>query len=76
MIRVVFSCGGCDAEAFGTAPLTRRFESVSGRDHGIGRYVPANTVQDVTPPGWVAYDMIGATYCPTCWTEIEKGGET
>ena len=77
MIRVLFSCGGCDAEAVGTSPLRRKFVSITGRSHGIGSYQPANTIEDVTPEGWIAYDPYTQwTYCPKCWTEIKEGKVT
>lgn len=72
MIRVVFDCDGCDATTIGTDRLKRHFESFSGRDYGFGRWVPSNTIESVTPDGWIAYDLIGATYCPKCWAEINK----
>ncbi len=73
-IRVVFECGGCDATAEGTTWLKKEFVSFSGRSHGFGRAVPANTVEDVTPEGWVAFDPYTyCTYCPTCWAGIEQG---
>ncbi len=72
-VRVVFECGGCFAKAEGTAPLRREFVSVSGRSYGIGSVVPVNTVEDVTPTGWIAFDpYTSCCYCPTCWSEIEK----
>ena len=31
-----------------------------------------DTVQSVTPEGWVAFDpYTHCTYCPKCWAEIE-----
>ena len=71
MITVTFRCGGCDAKAQGTAPLSREFVSFSGRSHGIGGY-HWNTVADVTPEGWTASDRIGATYCPACTKSLEE----
>ena len=71
-VQVTFHCGGCDATAEGTAPLRVEFVSFSGRGHGFGQVRPRNTVEDVTPKGWVAYDPYTyCTYCPTCWTEIQ-----
>lgn len=61
MIRLLFSCGGCDATAEGTGPLRRN---------------PSNTVEDVTPEGWVAFDPYTyCTYCPKCWAKIEGGDD-
>ena len=71
-----FRCGGCGAKAWGTTPLRKEFRSFSGLGYGFGRAVQANTVDDVTPPGWVAYDPYTyATYCPDCWASIESGTE-
>ena len=75
-VTVKFSCGGCDAVAEGTDWLRREFRSISGRSYGLGHVVPANTVEDVTPDGWIAFDSYTyATYCPKCWSEIEQGVE-
>ena len=74
MIEVKFSCSGCDAEAWGTAPLTESFVSITGRSYGFGSYRPDNTVRDVTPDGWVAYDpYTNVCYCQECWKQIEDG---
>ena len=73
-VRVMFECDGCDAKAEGTAPLRKRFVSVSGRDHGFGTARWENTPDDVAPEGWVAADPYTyVTYCPKCWHEIESG---
>lgn len=70
-VTVHFECDGCDAEACATGRLRREFRSLSGRSHGLGRVVPANTVEDVAPEGWVAFDPYTyATYCPDCWASI------
>lgn len=70
-VRVLFSCGGCDATAKGTDTLRVEFQSFAGRSHGFGSVVRSNTVEDVTPDGWIAYDPYTfATYCPKCWKEI------
>ena len=76
-VEVTFRCGGCSAEAKGTAPIRKGFQSLSGRDYGIGSYVYLNTVEDVVPAGWTAYDRFGtdATYCPTCTNELEGKGQ-
>lgn len=69
MIRFVYYCGGCDnvAEA---GHVRQQFESFSGRGYGFGAYrVIADPVMDA-PDGWVAFDLIGATYCPGCAAEI------
>ena len=73
-VTVKFSCDGCDAAAEGTGSMRVEFRSVSGRSWGLGSPVPVNTVRDVTPEGWVAYDPYTyCTYCPTCWAAIEHG---
>lgn len=71
-VRVLFDCGGCDAKADGTAPLRVHFVGFNGRPWGFGTVQPANTPQDVAPPGWIAFDPYTfATYCPACWESIE-----
>ena len=71
MITVTFHCGGCFARAEGTAPLRRKFRSFAGRSHGIGVF-DWDTPDKVTPEGWTASDLIGATYCPDCTKELVK----
>lgn len=70
MIKLVFSCGGCNAVTEGW--MQRRFVSVSGRSWGLGSYV-TDSVEDITPEGWIAFDpYTSCTYCPECWAEIES----
>ena len=68
-ISFLYRCDGCNNEA--TAGHVRRvFKSFSGRNHGFGvHHVDADPVRDA-PDGWVAFDLIGATYCPDCAAEI------
>lgn len=73
-VTVTFHCGGCDAKVEGTKPLRREFRSFSGRGYGFGASMPSNTVEDVCPEGWMAYDPYTyCTYCPECWASIENG---
>jgi len=67
-VRLVLECGGCDATA--TSETWRReFHGVTGRSYGFFRcHLPDPTT--VCPPGWVLWDLIGATYCPDCWASI------
>lgn len=70
-VKVIFECSGCWKTADGTDGLRKEFRSVSGRSYGFGSAVPANTVEDITPDGWVAYDpWTYCTYCPTCYAEV------
>jgi hypothetical protein len=70
-VTVLFRCGGCEASAAGTTSLRKEFVSVSGRSWGFGRAVMTNTVEDVTPEGWTAFDPYTyCTYCPKCTREI------
>jgi len=72
-VRVLFECGGCGLKVDGKAPLRKRFESFSGRDHGFGRAVWDVRVEDIVPEGWIAFDPYTyACYCPACWSEIEN----
>ena len=73
MIKIIFSCGGCDATA--TAWLQRRFVSISGKSWGLGSY-HEDTPQEVAPEGWIAFDPhTSCTYCPDCWAEIMAPAE-
>lgn len=70
-VKVIFECDVCRGAADGTDHLRVKLQSFSGR--GFGRVIQANTVRDITPAGWVAYDPYTyATYCPQCWSEIES----
>lgn len=77
-VRLLLSCGGCDATAEGTAPLRRRFHGTQG-DWGIGTY-SVDHPETLTPAGWVMFDpYTQATYCADCWAQIdpdEVGDET
>lgn len=66
-ISVTFHCNGCDAVAGGKSRIRQHFESLYGGGLGVLR---VDSVKDVCPDGWVAFDMIGATYCPKCAAEI------
>lgn len=70
-VRVTFQCDGCNSTEEGTDRLRVHFVGLSGRDYGVGTVQPENSVADVTPHGWIAYDPYTfATYCPTCWQTI------
>jgi len=70
-VKVLFECGGCDAKAEGTDYLRREFRSISGRSYGIGGAVEVNSVDDVVPEGWVAFDPYTyCCYCPVCVEDI------
>jgi hypothetical protein len=69
-VRVILSCGGCDATAEGTQPIRRRFHGTHG-DWGLGRYL-TDPITDAAPEGWVMFDpYTQATYCPDCWAQID-----
>ena len=70
MITVKFSCSGCDAEAPGKGPLYHRFHGINGKNYGFGHYI-WDTPDKVTPDGWTASDLVGATYCPSCTKELQ-----
>lgn len=75
MVTVLFRCDGCEAQAPGTDRITQEFRSFSGRSWGFGKYHTAS-VLSVCPEGWIAFDLIGATYCPKCAAEIfPEGGD-
>ena len=67
-VHVVFTCNGCGASAKSRF-LEQKFISITGKSHGIGSY-HHEKVLDVVPEGWVAWDMIGSSYCPKCAAEI------
>ena len=74
MITVTFHCGGCSAKAEGTSNVKQTFHGITGRPHGFGSYVEEKP-STKAPEGWVAFDIIGATYCPKCAEEIWPEGE-
>jgi len=70
-VRVIFNCSGCGKTEPGTGPIRKVFRSFSGRDYGFGRAVYENTIEDVVPDGWMAYDpWTQCTYCPECWKSV------
>lgn len=73
-VRLLLSCGGCDATAEGTALLRKLFYGTRG-DHGIGSYHIGNP-EALAPDGWVMFDpYTQATYCPDCWEVINAEAE-
>ena len=72
-VTVHYTCDGCFAEAEGTAPIRKEFRSITGRTCGIGSYQYVNTVADVAPDGWWAFDpYTQCCYCPMCRKGIEE----
>ena len=75
-VTVKFTCDGCFAEAEGTAPIRKHFVSVSGRSYGIGSFRYTNTVAEVAPEGWWAFDpYTQLCYCPECRKGIEEADD-
>lgn len=71
-VTVHYLCDGCHVEAEGTEPIRKQFVSVSGRSYGFGSYRYVNTVVDVAPEGWWAFDpYTQLCYCPECRRKIE-----
>ncbi len=69
-IRFLYRCDGCNNEAV-SGHVSRTFESFSGRDHGFGVHrVEANPERDA-PDGWIAFCILGCTYCPDCAKELQ-----
>lgn len=64
-------CGGCDAEH--EVPIRRSFQSFNGLGYGYGVHRTPTVDEAVEPTGWVWSDLIGCTYCPECWKQIESG---
>lgn len=70
-VNVIFKCD-CGKIAEGKDTLERGFRSFSGRSWGVGRVVPLNTVDEITPDGWWAFDpYTHLCYCPECRAKIE-----
>lgn len=67
-ITVTYSCDGCSAVS---APVVvrRRFESFSGKGYGFGRFF-VDSVVELAPQDWCAFDLLGCTYCPECVKEL------
>lgn len=68
-IRMIYRCDGCDEEDLGSG-IRRVFNSFSGRGYGFGTYQVLSDPQDLAPQGWIAFDSVGATYCPSCAEEL------
>jgi hypothetical protein len=69
-VRIHLTCNGCFAETT-TEPLKRIFHSFNGLGHGFGRYEEPTVDKAVDPTDWVAFDIIGCTYCPECQKSLE-----
>ncbi len=70
MIKLMFQCDGCLAEAEGKSPSSE-FISFSGRSYGFGSR-HESPIRELSPDGWIAFDpYTGCTYCPECWKSIE-----
>jgi len=70
MIKVIYSCGGCNAEETVVLPW-REFRSLTGKSYGFGSYSYPQ-VKDNAPEGWMAYDTAtGCCYCPACGEGLE-----
>lgn len=70
-IRFVFRCDGCEAKAE-AGHVRRTFEAFNGKGYGFGTYRVIANPEDDAPEGWVAFDLIGCTYCPDCWKDIQS----
>lgn len=68
-VSVKFHCNGCDAAAEGKSRIRQHFEPLYGNRGGLCRIV-VETIDSVCPDGWIAFDLVGATYCPKCAAEI------
>lgn len=69
-VFIYFACDGCDAE---TKPVRAEseFRSFSGKSYGLGRRLEPS-LSSLAPEGWVAYDLIGCTYCPSCVSALNE----
>jgi len=67
------NCGGCDAQI--SVRVRRTFHSLNGSGYGFGRYHTPTIDELVEPTGWVWADLIGCTYCPECWKQINADSE-
>ena len=68
-VHVIYNCDGCFAT---TEPihLGSKFVGINGRSYGFGKR-HYEQPKDKAPDGWVAYDLIGCCYCPTCAADLE-----
>lgn len=70
-IQLIYCCDGCGAEAR-SGRVARKFESFNGQGYGFGVYrIDADPVRDA-PDGWIAFCIIGCTYCPSCADGMEE----
>lgn len=72
-IKLIFACDGCEAVAEPVA-FRRKFKGFNGKSYGFGVNVWPN-VDDLTPEGWCAADLIQCTYCPKCAAELWPNDE-
>ena len=67
-IDITYKCGGCCAEA-----EVRGVRQTTTQVSALMALISTPTLRTSAPKGWVAFDpYTGCTYCPDCWTEIEK----
>ena len=67
--KIHLTCDGCDKEA--SVEVKRTFLSFNGKGYGFGTYHVPSIDEAVEPTGWIWADLIGCTYCPECWNEIQ-----
>lgn len=67
-VKLLLTCDGCP-DTTAEAKIERRFLSFNGRGYGWGVY-RIDELEEVAPDGWTLFDLIGATYCPTCTDEL------
>ncbi len=81
LVTLQFSCGGCfkEVDVKAKSRVRQEFRGISGRPWGFGSYIITPTieklVEDSTPEGWVVFDLIGCTYCPECWADIDSDAQ-
>ena len=63
-VEVTFKCDGCDNKS-NAIRLDSKFIGINGKSYGFGTR-QYEQPKDKAPEGWIAYDLIGCTYCPTC----------
>jgi len=57
-VRLLFECSRCG--------VTATSETRHGQSYGPGGCCLPD-LEGASPPGWVPWDPINATYCPDCW---------
>ena len=68
-VRMTFECDGCGEST--SINVRREFHAFNGAAYGFGYHHVNSDPSAIAPPGWIAYCVVGCTYCPDCAVGLE-----